>query len=391
MSACPKRTKILYVNSSARLYGADKSLLEMVANLDKGCFEPVVMAPEDGPLVTECRKIGVRAIIVDFVHVERRHLAPSAFFKFMRDLSGACKRIRRLILDEGIDIVHSNTSACVASAIAAKMAGKPHVWHVRELVTRPRLIRLAYRIVLPLLADKAFAASQAVRVNYSTGWNGMNDKFVVLPHGVDTGRFETGLDAIRGEFSISRGIKIVGNVGMMRAQKGQRTFLSIARIVKDRYPEVKFIIAGDLFYQKGAIDRNLLELCDSLGLADDVIFTGFRTDIENVFASFDVFAHTSEMQESYGRTILEAMASGKPVVAFRSGGPGELVKDESTGFLVAAGDVLKMAEKIVVLLTDDELSRRMGEAGHLVVSLNYSSERYTKSLQEHYRQCLPCS
>jgi len=376
--------KILYVNSSARLYGADQSLLELVTILDKRHFTPIVLLPESGPLCEEMSKINVETLVEGFVHVERRYFSPAKLLVFFADLIHSVNKIRAIIKQQNIDIVHSNTSACIASAFAAKLTGTPHIWHIRELAIKPKIVRFFYQLLIPLFANKAIAASQAVKVNYSTSWNRLKNKFIVLPHGIDTKRFERGKGILRLEYSIPSNVKIVGNVGMLRSQKGQHLFMSAAKLIMKSNPDVKFFIVGDLFYEQGIISTELERLRNDLGLNENVIFTGFRNDIEDVFASFDVFVHTSVSQESYGRTILEAMAASKPVVAFNDGGPGELVKDGHTGFLVPPGNIELMAEKISDLIRDEYLSARMGTEGSRLLKENFSMENYRENLEGIY-------
>lgn len=383
-----KAKRVLFVNSSSRLYGADRSLLEIVARLDKTAFDPVVLVPETGPLVAEMQRLGASAIVSPFVHAERRDFRLVRLIRFAAALLLSIGKIKSIIEKEKIDLVHSNTSACIAGAVASRLARKPHIWHIRELCTNPKIVRLFYRVAIPMLADRAIAASTAVMSNYSAGRNKLAQKFVLLSHGVDQERFENGNDVIREEFSLPPGTKIVGSVGMLRAQKGQHLFLQAAKMVKEKHPGARFVISGDMYYKDGAIDPGLKNLCRRLGLENDVIFTGFRSDIENVFASFDVFAHTSAYRESYGRTILESMSAGKPVIAFDHGGPRELVRDGRTGFLVPPGDVGLMAEKISALLSDGALRVQMGDEGRKTVRERYSNEKYMKSLQEIYSQCL---
>ena len=361
-------------------------MLDIVSLLDKTKFEPIILIPENGPLQDEINNLGVRTIVSRFVHVERRFFSPLGFIRFISRLIISIRKIKLLIENEHINLIHSNTSACMASAIASKMSRRPHIWHIRELCTKPKIIRFFYQLVIPILSDKAITASQAVRHNYSTKWNRLIRKFILLSHGVDSRRFENAEETIRKQFSISPGTKIVGNVGMLRAQKGQHLFLQAAKMVKEKYADVKFLISGDMYYENGVIDPDLRNLCSSLGLDNDVVFTGFRKDIENVFASFDVFVHTSACQESYGRTILEGMSAGKPVVAFNHGGPGEIVRNGQTGFLIPAGDPRLMAEKIVYLLSDDELRQRMGIEGRRIIRENYSNEKYIKRLEEIYNE-----
>jgi len=380
--------KVLYVNSSARLYGADKSLLELISLLDRKRFIPIVLLPEKGPLLDELSKLDVKTIVENFVHVERRYLRPLGVLRFLMRLILSVIRIMFIIKRERAHVVHSNSSACIASAVAATLTRTPHIWHIRELVVTPKIVRFLYRTIIPRLCDKAIAISEVVKANYSSCCRTDNAKYIVLSHGVDIRRFETAQASIRGEYSIPQKDKIVGNVGMLRPQKGQTRFLSVARMVKENYPEVKFVVAGDLFYEQGKVDSYLIDLCTSLGLNGDVFFTGFRDDIQNVYASFDVFVHTSESQEAYGRTILESMASGKPIVAFDNGGPGELVVDALTGYLVPVGDLRGMADRIITLLKDDGLRNRMGREAKRLLKEKFSMAKYSKDLERLYYEIL---
>lgn len=387
MTARVSPVRVLFVNSSARLYGADKSLLDIVATLDRTVFDPLVLVPEEGPLVVALERLAVKTICRPFPHAERRNFKPLPLFRFAVQLARSVAQTAKLIRDEKIALVHSNTSACLASAIAARLTGRPHVWHIRELCSTPRFVRLVYRIVIPLLADRAVAASTVVRENYSTAWNGLRRKFALLPHGVDNARFERGVDTIRKQFGIESHTRIVGNVGMLRPQKGQHLFLRVAQLVKADFPWVRFLICGDLFYDSGTVGKDLPQLCSSLGLSEDVTFTGFRSDVEDVYASFDVLAHTS-FGDSYGRTILEAMAAGTPVVAFASGGTSELVRHGLTGYLVPFGNVRLMAEAIVDLLRDEGLRRNLGSEGRRIARECYSTTAHVEALETIYTELL---
>ena len=380
--------KVLFVNSSSRLYGADKSLLELLAVLDKKRITPVLLLPEDGPLAEEASKYDIKIIIRQFAHGERRFLTPFKFPIFLRNTVVSVGVIKSIIIREQIDLVHSNTSSCFASAIAAKVAKIPHIWHIRELLVKPKLVRFFYKLLIPLLADRAIGASQAVKMNYCSNWNRLCEKFVVLPHGIDSAKYENASEILHREYSIPSDVNIIGNVGMLRAQKGQQVFLLAARLIKEKYPQVKFVIVGDLYYEHGKIDPHLFDICASQGLNDDVLFTGFRNDIENIFASFDVFVHTSLSQESYGRTILEAMAAGKPTVAFDDGGPRELVIDGATGFLVPVGNLEVLSDRIVTLLKDAELRDRMGHEAKRIFREKYSITKYGNDIERLYYETL---
>jgi glycosyltransferase involved in cell wall biosynthesis len=370
------------------MYGADKSIAELIRALEKKLYTPMLLIPEDGPLQTAVSEGGTRTIVAEFAHGERKFLKPLQLLRFLRNTLASAGLISLIIQKEQIDLVHSNTSACLASAIAARLAKKPHIWHIRELFIQPRWIRLLYKLLIPILADKAIGASQAVKRNYCASWNRLEKKFIVLPHGIEPGKFESANDTLRPEYEIPSDVSLVGNVGMIRSQKGQEVFLSVARLIKENHPRIKFVVAGDLYYEQGKVDPCLVDVCNKLALTDDVLFTGFRSDIENVFASFDVLAHTSLSQEAYGRTILEAMAAGKPVVAFDDGGPRELVINGLTGFLIPVGDISSMSERILILLKDDKLRAKMGLEARRRFNEKYSMGKYIRNIQAVYGEQL---
>jgi glycosyltransferase involved in cell wall biosynthesis len=204
------------------------------------------------------------------------------------------------------------------------------------------------------------------------------EKVHVIPNGVDVACFhprQSG-EAVRSELGLGPTTPVIGIVAALRPEKNHALFLQAAKIVRDRIPAAKFLIVGD-----GPQRAALLELAGQLALSDAVHFLGNRSDVPEVLAAMDIFALTSQI-EANPVSILEAMASGKPVVAPRVGSIGESVSDGETGYLTAPGDLLQVADRLAELAADPQKARRMGQAGRAVVVAHWSLEGMVEGYEQ---------
>ncbi|HZJ16739.1 MAG TPA: glycosyltransferase, partial [Chthoniobacteraceae bacterium] len=127
------RTRILYVHNGPNIYGASRSLIRLLAVLDRERFEPLVMLPADGPLVPFVRELNVEVIVFPPLSVIERPVFHSWRLPFfMLNIPLSALRLRRILRREKIALVHTNTGVIVSSGLAAWLAGVPHVWHIRD-------------------------------------------------------------------------------------------------------------------------------------------------------------------------------------------------------------------------------------------------------------------
>jgi len=173
---------------------------------------------------------------------------------------------------------------------------------------------------------------------------------------------------------------VVGNVAALVPHKGQRHLIEAASIVIQKVPDARFVIAGE-----GELREALEQQIKHLGLEKHVLLAGFRPDVLSVHKAFDIFVMSS-VTEGLGTSILDAMASGKPVVATAAGGIPEIVRDGRTGLLVPPRDHDAMAAAIVKLLRDEPLRRRMGAAGLSLANARFSAERMVRETLEVYQR-----
>ncbi len=147
--------------------------------------------------------------------------------------------------------------------------------------------------------------------------------------------------------------------GNLSPIKGAEFLIEAAPMIKQGFPTAKFIIVGELLKNREPYWSSLMRRSQELGLGNDVIFAGRRNDIPQVMAALTLYVHPSEM-EAAPMSVLEASATGLPVVASDVGGLREVVDDGTTGFLVASRSPSRIAEAVIRLLESAELARSMG-------------------------------
>jgi phosphatidylinositol alpha-1,6-mannosyltransferase len=188
-------------------------------------------------------------------------------------------------------------------------------------------------------------------------------------------------DAFRRRHNIPPDALVVTQVSWLIPEKGVDDLLIAARNVVAVEPKAHFLLAGD-----GGYRRNLEQTARDLGIESHVTFTGVVPDplADGLYAASDVVCQMSRWEEVFGYVNAEAMATAKPLVGTRVGGIPEIIDDGKTGFLVERRDTAQMAARILDLLRDPNLRRRMGEAGRKVVTERFNHKTNVAQLIRLY-------
>lgn len=173
---------------------------------------------------------------------------------------------------------------------------------------------------------------------------------------------------------------IVGTVARLEKEKGIEFLLQAIKIVKDFIPNVRVIIVGD-----GSERKKLEWLGNQLILKEKIQWVGYQENIEKWYHFFDVLVLPSVKRESFGIALVEAMASGIPVIASKIGGTAEIINDKVNGLLVPPGDSEKLAEAIIYLFNNRAQTKAMIKAGHEKVEKVFSLERMTRDFYLLFR------
>ena len=271
--------------------------------------------------------------------------------------------VRRQIRLHDPDVLHlEGRKTLLAGRLAARQLGRPAIIHVHDMLPLSRPMGMLQRRLAPW-TSKALAVSDAVRDFVTREFAIPAARIDVLHNGLDLDRFQTpAADArarIRNELDIDEARPVIGLIGrIITAIKGQDLMLRAMAGVLAQRPDAVLALVGD-----GPDLEACRALAADLGIAHATRFMGHRDDVPDVLAAIDVAAVPSPCDEGFSFVALEALAAGRPVVAFRSGGVPEIVQHEVTGIIVAKDDVAGLAQGFTRLFGDDGLYRRMAANG----------------------------
>jgi glycosyltransferase involved in cell wall biosynthesis len=304
--------------------------------------------------------------------------------------------IYKILRKERPDIIHTHTAKAGAlGRIAAILAGVPikiHTFHGHVFdgyfgALRRRLFTCTER-ALALFTDRIITVSDRIRAEivdkfHITG----KDKCVVVKLGLDLGRFTDELPLkgyFRKKIGVGDDVTLIGIVGRLVPVKNHLMFLEAVKLVirKASDMKLKFVLVGD-----GEMKERLINRCKELGIEGSVIFTGWESDLGPVYADLDMVA-LSSINEGTPVSIIEAMASAKPVVSTDVGGVRDILQDGKTGYLSLPNDAEDMSHKILELLKDKEKRLIFGAAARESVRNEYSRERLVRDIGHLYKECL---
>jgi glycosyltransferase involved in cell wall biosynthesis len=278
-----------------------------------------------------------------------------------------------------VDIVntHSSNDGWTAG-LAARLAGCVLIRSRHIEVDYPN--RFLSGIGFRVLPHHVLTTSQRIADRLVAELEIPSGRVTCLPTGIDLERYHPGVaGTVRQELGLAPDVALVGMISVLRSWKGHAAFLDAAALLLKSSRPIHFIIAGD--------GPGRQELTDKIALAPwqgRVTLLGHRADVENVLASLDVLVLPSYAHEGIPQIILQAQATGRPVVATAIGGIPEVVEDGITGLLVAPRDPEALAEKIALLLDDASLREKMGRAARQRAETEHSRDRMGERLLALY-------
>ncbi|HEX9773967.1 MAG TPA: sugar transferase [Actinomycetota bacterium] len=380
--------RVLFLDHVPRMSGAEQSLADLVIGLQRGPIEPVVALPSDGPLATHLRAHGVLVRNVpmsrSLLETSRATLSRSPFTAIARlgAFLVASYRIWRLIRQVRPAVVHTNTlKTHLLAIIPCFLRETPLVWHMRDILPKGWLRRAV--ALAASAASVIVVPSRAVAECFRSNRR-VYRKLRLIPNGIRVADFaEAKRDkSMREAMGVTAKQPVVGIVGRVAPWKGQDVFLAAAAMLANRHPTAHFAVVGAVLFPENDVpfERQLHQMVAAHGLQERVTFLGWQPAPE-AMASMDVIVHASKEPEPFGRTLVEAMAAGKPVVAAAGGAVQEIVPP-SSGFIVPPGRPELLADALDRLLEDRTLRTRMGEAGRAVAESFFPVERTISSVAQ---------
>jgi L-malate glycosyltransferase len=210
------------------------------------------------------------------------------------------------------------------------------------------------------------------------------DRVCTVHSGVSSARIDdadrSASDMLRGDFGIKEGDYLIGSVAHFSEHKGHRYLIDAMPEILGKVERARLLLLGS-----GELEPQCRQQTSELGLEDKIIFAGFRKNIPEFMHTFNLFVLASKT-EGLGTSLLDAMAARLPIVATSTGGIPEAVKDGINGFLVPPTESTTLANAIVSLAKDQELSRKFGEQGREILERDFSVDRMVDQTHEIYKK-----
>jgi glycosyltransferase involved in cell wall biosynthesis len=403
--ASRERTRILFVHHRSELGGAPTSLSYLIGSLDREEFEPHVYCPA-GPSAELFRNVGAvvhTGPVATFTHIWASSYRGRRWLVFLRELMllpGHVAGLSRTLSAVRPRLVHLNDSPLIAAGWLAHRRGIPVVWHLRSALPgegndlRSRLIRRFIRRT----ASASIAINDDVKASFDIDSE-------VVPNTVDLEQFRPGdVGAARRELGIDPERNVVAFFGFIYPSKGFREFIHAAAMLRDRGVGATYLIVGgavrsESFFRTPvgralrAVDlarnyeREAKELVASLELTDSLRFVRFTSDTAALYRASDIVVAPSRGAE-LGRPLIEAAASGVPVVASGSRTGGGVVVPGETGVLVDDFSVGALADAIGELVVDSDRRKTLGEAARRHAEVEFDAAAGSRRVVDLYHRIL---
>ena len=375
------RPAVLFLHASDELYGSDRMLLTVLdAVLER--VRPIVVLPADttpGELTAALRERGIDVRRCQIPVIRRRYMSPAGIVRLWLAAVLGFVQLARLGRAANAVAVHTNTSAVMVGPLVAALLGVPHIWHIHEIVDRPRWLGRTIGMATRPGGQRVVAVSEAVARQLRMDGGRVSDVLLnPAPDVADPGPPATDRDPV------------VLMAGRVNGRKGHDVFVRAAALLHNSgLPAVFEVVGGPVPGQAEPYDHLAATVRQLDPTATWLRFDGWVDDMDTRIIRAAVVVLPTTNQEPLNITALEAMARRRPVIASSSGGLVEVVDDGVTGLLTPPGDEIVLAGAIGSLLADRALADRMGQAGRQRAISDFSRRTYADAWLGIYEAVLP--
>ncbi|AYZ94132.1 glycosyl transferase family 1 [Burkholderia sp. AU29985] len=371
----------LVLDQSGVLGGAELSLLEIMKHMRANAD---VLLFDDGPFRAALDEIGARVDVVDQGALAGVRKQGGVSMRALTQLAALVRDVARRA--RRADVIYANTQrAMVVGALAGRLARKPVVWHLRDIVSdehfgRKQLLAIKYcaRLGITRVIANSDASAQAFRA--LTGFTPQHVDVVF--NGISAAPFDALDDvaqaALRARFGLPHDAWLVGSFSRLAHWKGQHLLLEAAA----RHPDMHVVLVGAPLFGEDDYAAQLHAYVAQHGMRERVHFLGFQRDVAACMKAVDVVAHTSITPEPFGRVIVEGMLARRPVVAARAGGVVEIVEHGDNGLLCEPGDATALADALATLKRDAALRERLVASGRVTAVRRFGTETYVERVEK---------
>lgn len=408
MGSFKKKINILYIDPTQGTGGATKSLLSVLAFIDKSRFNTFLIVHRKGPFTSFFEKLGVIHCKNNILLMKELMFNPNLLKGDHSNILNKCLKLVGLILKtlliykalffdyinlitviivHKINLVHFNaySDKYLPFALIAHLLKVPVLYHIRGRV-RPTVkvcffIKFASFVFISRYVKSYFLFRGAFPKNNFVIFNGRNkDEFFKGSN--------KSLQNIRHYLGMPSNQKLIINISTLTKGKGQRVFVKAASLICREYKNVSFLIVGDNVPYEDDIRSELLEMINKYGLEQRIFLLGQRTDIAALLSDSDISVVSSELPEALCGVNIEAMACRIPLISTNVGAIPEVVHHKKTGLLVPPGDHEAMADAIRKMLDHEKEANEMAKRGYQRFLCKFDAKQISSELQKVYQQLI---
>ena len=360
-----KDLNILHLDTGREWRGGQGQVLTLAKGLRDRGVKQLLLAPHGSPLNKRAREAGI----------------PTEDFRTRGELDFlSARNLGKQIDRSEASIVHAHDAHAHAAAWMATRR-RPRV---RLVVSR----RVDFEVSGNFLSRRKYLDPRVHYFAISTGVRDVllrggvaGERVTVVPSGVDPSRFtfDVPREKLRREFGIEPEAPVIGTIGSLVDHKDHLCLVDAAATTLERHSSARFLIVGE-GEMRGALEKRIAER----RLGENVILTGFRSDVETFLSGFDIFVVSSHL-EGLCTSLADAMLFALPVAATRTGGVPDLVRDDETGLLVEPKDPAALGCAVSRLLDDAALARRLGEAARAHAREGFTSRSLVENTVAAYQ------
>jgi glycosyltransferase involved in cell wall biosynthesis len=366
--------KLLILNSSPYISGAEKSMIELISSIDKNKYNVYVIIPKNAQYSSVLPK-DIKLIKMTLIWFEKNYNLIYLFRSFFVFFYVSFRLIQ-LVKKEKISVVYANTSKSIFYYIILHyfIPECKLICHIRDNIKSKLFLKIILKYSKIIICVSNHISNQIPKEKQpETIYAGLQINNLIFEKNY--------IVDFNSKFKINKKSIIIAQIAQITKWKNHEDFIKAAKIITKSHNNVYFLIIGDNLSKKDIkYKQELKDLVKQLNLEARIIFLGHRNDVNVLISHIDILIHPA-INEPFGRVLIEAMAKGKPIVAYNCGGPKEIVLNEITGYLVEPNNYEGLAEKTIHLIENEILRKRLGKAGRMRVIENFNIDRYIKEME----------
>jgi glycosyltransferase involved in cell wall biosynthesis len=377
------------------MYGSSKVLLSLVMQMKMKSkeYDPIVcMPPEEGPLKDVFIFEGIPIIEMPVVKLTRSMLKSFKFLGLLKQYYKAKRIFKRDTRGMTISCIQSNTVATLFGALYCLFHKPKHIFHVHEIMDRPKIARFFFKTLLRFFSDRVVYNSEATKEFYNGIAPSLRKKSVVILNGVDRSDEEISaseINQIRAQlFKAEDSNFLIGLVGRINRLKGHSLLLSAFEEVSEKFPNTKLCFVGSTPPEQEFYLANLQSEVKSSKVADKVCFVDFQKDVFSILESLDLVIVPSTEPESFGLIVVEAMLAKKAVIGSDIGGISTIIESDETGLLFEPNNKNELAAAISQMIENTDVKEKIEARAYQKAIAKYSTNTMYQRFNELYKTVL---